>query len=83
MEQKAIALEVEVHPSIVSRERGTNENTTGLVRQYFPKKSLFEALTQEDVQFVQDKLNHRSRHVIGSRTPHEVFYNLTSIALTT
>lgn len=66
-----------------SWERGTNENTNGLVRQYFPKKSSFEALTKEDVQFVQDKLNHRPRQVLGSRTPHEVFYNLIPIALTT
>lgn len=66
-----------------SWERGTNENTNGLVRQYFPKKSSLEPVTGEDVQRVEDKLNHRPRKVLGYRTPHEVFYNLTSIALTT
>ncbi len=66
-----------------SWERGTNENTNGLVRQYFPKKSEFTGITEERLQQVVDKLNHRPRKVLGYRTPHEVFYNLKSIALTT
>jgi IS30 family transposase len=66
-----------------SWERGTNENTNGLVRQYFPKKSKFNQITTEQLQQVVDKLNHRPRKVLGWRTPHEVFYNLKSIALTT
>ena len=64
-------------------ERGTNENTNGLVRQYFPKKSAFNEITVEQLQRVVDELNHRPRKVLGYRTPHEVFYNLKSIALST
>jgi IS30 family transposase len=66
-----------------SWERGTNENTNGLVRQYFPKKSEFTEITNEPLPQVVDKLNHRPRKVLGYRTPHEVFYNVKSMALST
>jgi len=55
-----------------SWERGTNENTNGLIRQYFPKKSDFTLLDQEEVLAVQDLLNHRPRKCLGFKTPHEV-----------
>lgn len=58
-----------------SWQRGTNENTNGLVRQYFPKKSAFSVLSDEDIQFVSDRLNNRPRKCLGFRTPSEVFYN--------
>lgn len=56
-----------------SWERGTNENTNGLIRQYFPKKMPFHSITDEQVQAVQDKLNRRPRKCLGYRTPEEVF----------
>src|SRR5437762_8847516 len=65
-----------------SWERGTNENTNGLVRQYFPKKTDFSLLSDEDVQRVADRLNNRPRKTLGFRTPYEVFYN-KSVALIT
>jgi len=58
-----------------SWQRGTVENTNGLVRQYFPKKSAFAALTECDIQLVNDRLNNRPRKSLGFRTPNEVFYN--------
>ena len=58
-----------------SWQRGTNENTNGLVRQYFPKKSDFSTLADEHVQFVNDRLNNRPRKALGFRTPNEVFLN--------
>jgi transposase, IS30 family len=64
-------------------ERGTNENTNGLVRQYFPKGSDFTSFTQDKVEVVMAKLNHRPRKVLGYRTPHEVFYATETVALTT
>jgi IS30 family transposase len=64
-------------------ERGTNENTNGLVRQYFPKGSDFTSVTQDHVEAVVAKLNHRPRKVLGYRTPHEVFYATETVALTT
>jgi len=56
-----------------SWERGTNENTNGLVRQYFKKSMRFDIVTDEEVQSVADKLNHRPRKCLGYQTPYEVF----------
>jgi len=58
-----------------SWQRGTNENTNGLVRQYFPKKTDFTNLSESDVQFVADRLNNRPRKSLLFRTPYEVFNN--------
>ncbi|TAE21792.1 MAG: IS30 family transposase [Candidatus Kapaibacterium sp.] len=58
-----------------SWERGSNENTNGLIRQYLPKSMGFEFLTQEDCQKIMDKLNNRPRKVLGFRTPAEVFFS--------
>ncbi len=54
-----------------SYERGANENTNGLIRQYFPKGSSFENISNEDVQRVQDILNNRPRKKLGFFTPNE------------
>ena len=58
-----------------SWQRGTNENTNGLVRQYFPKKTDFSLLSDDDIQFVNDRLNNRPRKCLGFRTPNEVLFN--------
>lgn len=62
-------------------ERGTNENTNGLVRQYFPKGHDFKNITDEQISFVMDRLNNRPRKKLGFLTPKEVFYNLKPVAL--
>lgn len=54
-----------------SWERGLNENTNGLVRQYFPKKMRFTGICQDAVQAVATKLNNRPRKSLDYRTPHE------------
>ena len=64
-----------------SWERGLNENTNGLVRQYFPKKYDFARITAKDLQQVEDKLNNRPRKTLGYRTPNEVFFKQRSVAL--
>jgi transposase, IS30 family len=56
-----------------SWERGTNENTNGLVRQYFIKSMRFDKVSDDDVQRVADKLNGRPRKCLGYQTPYEVF----------
>lgn len=63
------------HP-YCSNERGLNENTNGLIRQYFPKKSDFTILTAMQVKFVEDALNDRPRKALGYCTPKEVYYKL-------
>lgn len=65
-----------------SWERGLNENTNGLVRQYFPKGSDFGPITQAQVQQVMARLNHRPRKTLEFCTPHQVFYNSDPVALT-
>ncbi len=56
-----------------SWERGLNENTNGLIRQYLPKGTSFDDLTERDVQDIMDKLNNRPRKCLGFRTPNQVF----------
>jgi IS30 family transposase len=56
-----------------SWERGTNENANGLIRDYFPKKTDFKAITDEQIQKVEDFLNNRPRKRLGWLTPLEVF----------
>ena len=56
-----------------SWERGLNENTNGLVRQYFPKKIPFDSISEYDLQRVVRKLNDRPRKCLGYKTPFEVF----------
>lgn len=55
-------------------ERGTNENTNGLLRQYLPKGTPLGALTQSECDALAAKLNHRPRRRLGFLTPHEVYY---------
>jgi IS30 family transposase len=56
-----------------SWERGLNEHTNGLVRQFFPKKTNFLNITDEQVMHVQNLLNNRPRKVLKFRTPQQVF----------
>jgi transposase, IS30 family len=56
-------------------ERGSNENTNGLIRQYFPKSRDFATITQQEINWVMQRLNHRPRKRLGFLTPHEVFFN--------
>lgn len=60
-----------------SWERGLNENSNGLLRQYFPKAMELIEVTQEQVQWAVDRLNHRPRKVLGFRTPFEIFFGKT------
>jgi IS30 family transposase len=70
------------HP-YASWERGLNENTNGLVRQYFPKKSDFSKITDRQLDKVVGKLNNRPRKTLGYKSPNEVFFKLPLVALTT
>lgn len=56
-----------------SWERGLNENTNGLIRQYIPKKAMLSGYSTEDVRTIQDAINNRPRKTLGYLTPHEVF----------
>jgi len=56
-----------------SWERGINENTNGLIRQYFPKGTDFNLVTQEQIDFVMNRLNSRPRKTRGGKQPVELF----------
>ena len=64
-----------------SWERGTNENTNGLIRQFFKKDQALDNLHPEDVQRVEDLLNNRPRKVLGYLTPYEFLAKNASVAL--
>ena len=57
-------------------QRGTNENTNGLIRQYFPKGCSFRNVTVEEIKFVQDELNNRPRQSLGYQSPFQKFNEL-------
>lgn len=59
-----------------SWERGLNENTNGLLRQYFPKSTNLLTVSACEVDEAVYQLNHRPRKCLGYRTPHEAFYGL-------
>jgi IS30 family transposase len=63
-------------------ERGTNENTNGLLRQYFPKKHDFHFVSHKEIEQAMSRLNFRPRKSLRFKTPFEVFYH-SSVALTT
>lgn len=62
------------------QQRGTIENTIGLLRQYLPRGADLEALSFDQIKAIEHALNHRPRKCLDWRTPHEVFYG-KSIAL--
>jgi len=70
------------HP-YASHERGLNENTNGLIRQYFPKDRDFRTITDEEIITAMRKLNNRPRKTLGYLTPNEVFFGYKNVALTT
>ncbi len=61
-----------------SWERGTNENTNGLVRWYFPKKTNFDEISEEEIQKVENAINNRPRKCLGYKTANEAYHQLLS-----
>ena len=59
-----------------SWERGLNENTNGLIRQYIPKKTDFKQVSQKQIDTVMEKLNNRPRKCLGFKTPNQVFFGI-------
>lgn len=72
--QKLQAAVYFAHP-YAAWERGTNENTNGLVRQYLPKGTAFDAVTDADLERIMHRLNTRPRKCLDYQTPAEVFYD--------
>jgi IS30 family transposase len=64
-----------------SWERGSNENVNGLIRRFFPKKTDFRTVSEKEIRLVERLLNSRPRKRLGWKTPYQVFYELTGVAL--
>ena len=60
-------------------ERGLNENTNGLIRQYFPKCGDLSLVTTEEIEDAMSGLNNRPRKTLEYKTPAEVFFNINSV----
>ena len=67
------------HP-YCSWEKGTNENTNGLIRQYFPKKTDFNLISQEMLDKVEKELNNRPRSCLKFNSPSEILKDVKKIA---
>jgi IS30 family transposase len=64
-------------------ERSANENMNGLVRQYIPKNRNLATVTHQEMDVIMHKLNHRPRICLDFRSPFEVFFEQSSVALKT
>lgn len=61
-----------------SWEKGTIENRNGVIRYYFPKGTDFSKITEEQIKYVQDKINNRPMKLLGFKTPKEVHDKIVS-----
>lgn len=64
-----------------SWERGSNENLNGLIRRFLPKKTDFKTISNDDIKKIEYLLNSRPRKRLEWKTPYEVFYKKTGVAL--
>lgn len=65
-------------------QRGTNENTNGLIRQYIPKSRPLEDVTDQEIEWIESRLNNRPRKRLGFKTPNQLYSQLKrSVALRT
>jgi len=64
-----------------SWQRGTNENTNGLLRQYIPKKNSFDTITEQELSTIENEINNRPRKTLGYLTPLEFFKQHTGVDL--
>ena len=77
---QALGLDTYFANPYAAYERGTNENTNGLLRQYLPKNTNFREIAESQLQSYVRQLNNRPRKKLGYRTPNEVF-DLQAVAL--
>lgn len=80
--ERALTLDYYLAHPYHSWERGSNENTNGLIRWYFPKGTDFATISDDMIRAVEDALNNRPRKRHDWKTPLEVFTQLQGVALT-
>jgi len=64
-----------------SWERGSNENLNGLIRRFLPKGTDFKTVSDKQIKHIEYLINSRPRKRLGWKTPYEVFYEMTGVAL--
>lgn len=79
--EKTLELDCFYAHAYSSWERGCNENLNGLIRRFLPKKTDFKTITDDEIKKIEYLLNSRPRKRLGWKTPYEVFYNMTGVAL--
>ncbi len=75
--EKALTMTMYFAHPYHSWERGTNENTNRLLRQFFPKDTDFTDVSQKEIDWAADLMNHRPRKRLNYRTPYEVFHGIS------
>lgn len=81
--EKGTGLTVYFADPYAAWQRGTNENTNGILRFYFPKGIDFQNISIKELENVVRKINNRPRKCLNYQTPHEIFYEASSGALRT
>lgn len=76
--EKDLQIDVYFADPYSSWQRGTNENSNGLLREFFPKKTDLAAISEDELQRAIDLINHRPRKILGWKTPHEAFWEEVS-----
>jgi IS30 family transposase len=71
---ESLQIETFFTPPYHSWERGLNEHTNGLIREFYPKSTNFKIVKEENFQKVVDLINHRPRKSLDYLTPYEVFF---------
>ena len=79
--EKLLSIKVYFAHAYSSYERGSNENLNGLIRRFFPKKTDFSKVSDEEIRRVEYLINSRPRKRYGGLTPLEVLFNKTGVAI--
>ena len=79
--EKRLSMKVYFAHAYSSYERGSNENLNGLIRRYFPKRTDFSKVTDEEIRRVEYLINSRPRKRFGGLTPLEVLFKMTGVAI--
>lgn len=79
--EKSLGIQCYFAHAYHSWERGSNENLNGLVRRFLPKGTDFRTISNEQIKHIEYLINSRPRKRLGWKTPYEVFYEMTGVAL--
>ena len=79
--QKELGIQCYFAHAYHSWERGSNENLNGLIRRYLPKGTDFKTVSNQQIKYIEYLINSRPRKRLSWKTPYEVFYEMTGVAL--